>query len=77
MEKKWKIFAAESCPNCGDNLEVLSDSPESNDTEFEQYFTDGEEVRCCAGCGFKSSISVDDGEAWVQDGNIDELSEDE
>lgn len=77
MGKEWKILAAESCPNCGDNLEVLSDSPESNDTEFEQYFTDGEEVRCCAECGFKSAISVDDGEAWVQDGNIDELSDDE
>jgi len=66
MEKKWKIFEAESCPNCGDDLEVLSDSLESNDTEFEQYFTDGEEVRCC-GCSFKSTISVDDGEAWLQD----------
>lgn len=77
MQKEWKIFAAESCPNCGDNLEVLSESHESNDTEFEQYFTDGEEVRCSAECGFKSAISVDDGEAWIQDGNIDELSADE
>lgn len=76
MGKEWKIFNAESCPNCGDYLEVLSDSHESNDTEFEQYFTDGEEVRCCARCGFKSAISVDEGEAWVQDGNIEELSND-
>lgn len=75
MVKEWKIFAAESCPNCGDDLEVLSDK--ENDTEFEQFYADGEEVRCCAECGFKSSISVDDGEAWVQDGNIDELSSDE
>lgn len=70
MEKKWKIFAGEDCPNCGDNLEVLSESPEENDTDFEQWFTDGEDVRCCSECGFKSAVSVsDDGEAWVQDGN--------
>lgn len=74
--KKWKRFHAESCPNCGNNLEVFSESPESNDNEFEQYFSDGEEVRCVSECGFKSAISVDSGEAWVQDGNIDELSDD-
>jgi len=33
-------------------------------------------VRWCAKCGFKSAISVDNGEAWVQDGNIEELSND-
>lgn len=72
MQKEWKIFAAENCPNCGDNLEVLSESHETNDTEFEQFFLDGEEVRCCAECGYISTISVDDGEAWVKDGKFEE-----
>jgi hypothetical protein len=75
MKKQWKIFASESCPNCGDNLKVLSSSLESKDTEFEQWFSDEEEVECCGACGFKSAISVsEEGDAWIQDGNIDELS---
>lgn len=74
MAKEWKVFASDNCPNCGNNLEVLSDCPEEKDTEFEQWFIDGEKVRCCSECGFESALSVDDGEAWIQEGNISELS---
>jgi len=75
MEKQWKILPNESCPNCGDNLEVFSENPEKYDTEFITMLTDGEDVRCAAFCGFKSALSVDPEtcEAWVQDGNLDEL----
>mgnify|MGYP007017524116 CR=1 FL=1 len=74
MKKEWKVFESESCPNCGDAVKVLSQCPASNDLKDEQWFADGEEVRCCADCGFISSISADDDGVWIQDGNIDELN---
>jgi hypothetical protein len=74
MEQQWKILTLENCPNCGDELEVFSASLEKNDTNFVQCLSDGEAVRCISQCGFKSALSVDDdGEAWVQEGNINEL----
>ena len=73
MKKEWKVFMGEDCPNCGDNLEVLSECLEKDDTDSEQWFVDGEDVKCCADCGFISSLSVsDDGCAWVQDEDIDD-----
>lgn len=75
MEKKWKTLPNECCPNCGGELEVFSENHEQYDTEFITMLTDGEDVRCVAKCGFESAMSVDNetGEAWVQDGNLDEL----
>ena len=73
MKKEWKLFVAESCPNCGESLEVLSACLEGDDTDFEQFFMDGDDVRCMVGCGFLSSMSADGEHAWVQDGNINEL----
>jgi hypothetical protein len=75
MEKKYKIFHAEDCPNCGDQIEVLSEFPEEKDTEFEQWFMDGEYCRCVAECGFVSHISADGDNVYMQEGNIDELNE--
>ena len=45
MTKQWKIFPAEDCPNCGSEVEVLSECPEEKDTEFDVYFMDGEKTR--------------------------------
>lgn len=73
--KNWKIANWENCPNCGDEIEVLSECPEEEDTEFEQWFGDGEECRCAAKCGFVSCVSADENGAWMQEGNIDELEE--
>lgn len=73
MEKKWKLWNSENCPNCGDGIEVLSECPEEDDTEFEQYLMDGEDCRCSAECGFLSCVSADEEGVWMQDGNIDEL----
>ena len=74
MEKKWKIFHGDNCPNCGDALEVFSECPEEEDTVFETLVYDGEPVRCMAECGFESCTEVtEDGNAYVQEGNIEEL----
>ncbi len=75
MAKYEKIFIADNCPNCGDALIVSTDCAEENDTEFEQWFYDGEYVKCAADCGFISCVSADENGAWIQDGNIKDLSE--
>ena len=74
MTKEWKLFPCQ-CLNCGDRIEVLSECLEENDTEFEVFVNDGDYVRCESECGFISAISADEGEVWVQDGNINELEE--
>jgi hypothetical protein len=77
MAKIEKIFMADHCPNCGDSLIVTTTCGEQNDTEFEQYYYDGDHVRCAADCGFISSVSInEDGAcAYIADGNLDELEE--
>lgn len=67
-----KIFW-EECPNCGADLIVHSECDPINDTSTLMYFSDGDEVVCSENCGYISSISADDENAWLQDGNIDEL----
>lgn len=57
----WKYFEFEQCPQCGDDLEVRNGTPEG-------IVTDGDEIRCVE-CSFKSGVSVDDEEVWVQDVN--------
>lgn len=77
MKKDEKIFIGDNCPNCGDNLIVITACREENDTEFEQWFYDGDDVRCIADCGFISSVSVDEdsGITYIADGNLDELED--
>jgi hypothetical protein len=59
--KEWKYFEFEQCPSCGNDVEVLTDAPAG-------YVQDGDAVRCVdANCGFRSSVSVDDEEIWIQD----------
>jgi len=69
-----KIFIAENCPNCGDALIVTTDCAEADDNDFEQFFRDGDDVKCAADCGFISCVSVDENRAGIHDGNIDDLS---
>ena len=65
--KKWKVLEAENCPDCGTCLEVLTDCLESEDTEFEVFFYDGDKVRCIDECGFESAMTVDeDGNSYLQ-----------
>ncbi len=72
MKKQWKHYN-DNCPNCGEDLEVFSAIPKEQETDDIQVY-DGENVRCAAKCGFESCIDVsEDGNATVQDGNIDEL----
>ena len=74
MEKKWKVFPGDNCPNCGDAIEVLSECAEEKDTDFETFAFDGEDVKCMANCGFESSIVVtEEGSAYVQEGNLEDL----
>lgn len=59
--KQWKYFEFEQCPWCGNDIDVLTDAPVG-------YVQDGDAVRCVdANCGFRSSVSVDDEEIWIQD----------
>jgi hypothetical protein len=72
--KKWKQYKlGESCPYCGDDIEVLTSCLEEDDPEDGQAYYDGDDARCAAHCGFLSAVSVDEDEAWIQDGNIDDL----
>jgi hypothetical protein len=65
---EWKRFKGESCPKCGDELEVFTACDEKNDTDFDTWYYDGDAVKCAAGCGFKSVISVDEhARAYVMD----------
>jgi hypothetical protein len=57
-DKKWKYFEFEQCPCCGNDLYVFNNLPYG-------YVNDGDAVRCYQ-CKFKSGISVDDEEVWVQ-----------
>lgn len=65
MEPKWKILDNEFCPDCGEELEVLSASPADEFGEL-LFLCDGEKVRCTAKCGFESKVFIyDDGEVVV------------
>jgi hypothetical protein len=66
MEKKWKPYNLDWCPNCGAELEVNSECPESEDTHSRIYICDGEEVRC-VDCDYNSAISADEDGVWLQD----------
>ena len=67
MVPKWKILNNEFCPNCGEELEVLSECPAEEDQDYQQWLCDGEKVRCTAKCGFESKVFIyDDGEVIVQ-----------
>ncbi len=71
--KEWLFFNGDNCPNCGNNLEALTGYKPDEESEFEQWFYEDEEVRCSGSCGFKSTIIISDEKATIADGNIDEL----
>jgi hypothetical protein len=73
MKKEWKNYILEDCPNCGDGLKILSECPASEDPPNYLTAVDGEEVRCCADCGFISCVSADEDGISVQDGNLEKL----
>lgn len=59
---KWQPYEHEDCPDCGGALEVFSEG----DT-----VSDGAPVRCMeTGCQFKSAISIENGESWIQHVNV-------
>jgi len=64
MVKQEFILPDESCPNCGNNVKVLSSAEEKG------YFCDGDLVECVE-CGERGYISVDfeegyDGVNWFR-----------
>lgn len=61
-KKQWVDVDFEDCPECGNELECLTDGDAVNGR---QSFYDGDEVRCLGECGAILQISVDDGRAWV------------
>lgn len=72
MTKEWKIFKNIDCPNCGDNVLVLSECPETEDDSMDLVYDD-DECKCAADCGWKGNTIVEDENAWINDGNLDEL----
>lgn len=53
------ILEHENCPYCGDAIIGI--------TRYNQL-TDGDDVRCAAGCGYESAISIDEeGNSMLQD----------
>lgn len=72
MKKEWKVFKNVDCPNCGNDVLVLSEIPGHHDPEKDLVFDD-EECKCAGDCGWKGHTVVDDDNAFLNDGNIDEL----
>ncbi|NQZ89144.1 MAG: hypothetical protein HRT54_16330 [Colwellia sp.] len=64
--KRWVLVDFASCPRCGDDAEICTDSQEKN-----IYFED-DEARCCQSeiCDTKGAVVVDDQVAeisWYED----------
>ena len=55
--KEWIFCECEQCPECGNDIEVLTSQP--------GYVSDDDEIRCVQ-CDFRSSVSVDDEEIYVK-----------
>lgn len=71
---EWKVFQPHGCPQCKSQLKVNSLILEEQDGEFEQYFYEGDEVRCMS-CGYESKIALTaHGEAYVEGINENQLS---
>ena len=68
MVRKWKTFENVCCPNCGDDVLVLSAVLESINEVF-----DDEKCKCADSCGWEGHTVVDEDNAWVSDGNLDSL----
>lgn len=68
--RTWYYLGIE-CPNCGDDLLVLTDKQEVHNGE-NPYVGDSDEVKCCE-CDFKSNVIADDNGVYVDDGNINEI----
>lgn len=64
--KRWVLVDFDSCPRCGDDAEILTDS------EINNQFYEDDEVRCCQSeiCDASGSVVSDDGRAeisWYED----------
>jgi len=58
MSKEWKMWEADSCPECGCMPEVLTDAELG-------YAFDSDDVRCPE-CDTKGGMTVDeDGDAYI------------
>lgn len=68
--KTWYYLGIE-CPNCGNDLEVLTDKQEIPENA-NPWVGDSDEVRCCE-CEFKSHVIADENDVYVDDGNINEI----
>ena len=68
--KTWYYLGIE-CPNCGDDLLVLTDKQEIHNGE-NPYVGYSDEVKCMD-CDFKSHVIADDNGVYVDDGNINEI----
>ena len=64
----WLIIDDESCPNCGDSIEVKTALTDGG-------FYDGDDCRC-SGCNFNSCMSVDeDGSSWIQETDMNQTND--
>jgi len=50
--KRWVLVDFDECPECGDDVEILTDCEEKG------FFYDGDEARCCA-CHYPAQFSCD------------------
>ena len=54
MKAKWKTITFDECPECGNNVEVLSEHPKDD------WVYDGEDARCVdLKCGQKGVTNCD------------------
>ena len=52
MTKRWVLVDFDSCPNCGNDAEILTDC------EVSGFYWDGDSAKCCE-CGTKGVFSCD------------------
>lgn len=52
--KQWKILRGENCPECGSDIEVLTDASEVN------AFYEDDQARCTLVCGVTGQVSAND-----------------
>ena len=66
MSKEWRHIEWECCPECGGDVDVLTDADDG-------LVGDSEQVECNE-CGARGSTTVCDDEAWVNWDTEDDLT---
>ena len=62
--KRWVACNLETCPNCGGQVEMLTDM---TDDEIDRgYYQDGDECRCLDNCEAILVISSDDDNTYIR-----------